>query len=46
MSAEFVPIPNLRTEITGALVSYDIAGVSGFADQRYAAFGGFSADIR
>ena len=46
MSAEFVPIANLRTEITGALVSYDIAGVSGFADQRYAAFGGLSADIR
>src|ERR1700675_2200302 len=33
MSAEFVPIANLRTEITGALVSYDIAAVSGFADQ-------------
>ena len=46
MSAEFVPIANLRTEITGAFVSYDIAGVSGFADQRYGAFGGFSADIR
>jgi len=46
MSAEFVPIANLRTEITGAVVSYDIAGVSGFADQRYVAFGGFSADIR
>ena len=46
MSAEFVPIANLRTEITGALVSYDIAAVSGFADQRYVAFGGFSADIR
>ncbi|SHG80794.1 hypothetical protein [Bradyrhizobium erythrophlei] len=46
MSAEFVPIANLRTEITGAVVSYDIAGVSGLADQRYAAFGGLSADIR
>jgi hypothetical protein len=46
MSAEFVPIANLRTEVTGAVVSYDIAGVSGLLDQRYAAFGGFSADIR
>ena len=34
MSAEFVPMPNLRTEFTAAVVSYDIAGVSGFADQR------------
>ena len=46
MSAEFVPIPNLRTEFTGSVVSYDVAGVSGFADQRYNAFGGLSADIR
>lgn len=46
LSAEFVPIPNLRTEFTGAAVSYDIAGVSGLADQRYTAFGGLSADIR
>ena len=46
LSAEFVPIPNLRTEFTGAVVSYDIAGVSGLADQRYTAFGGLSADIR
>jgi hypothetical protein len=46
LSAEFVPVANLRTEITGAVVSYDIAGVNGFADQRYAAFGGLSADIR
>src|SRR5580700_6578667 len=38
MSAEFVPIPNLRTEFTGAVVSYDIAGVSGLADQHYTAF--------
>jgi hypothetical protein len=28
------------------VVSYDIAGVSGLADQRYTAFGGLSADIR
>jgi hypothetical protein len=41
-----VPLPNLRTEFTGALVSYDIAGVSGLADQRYTSFGGLSADIR
>jgi hypothetical protein len=46
LSMEFVPVANLRTEITGAVVSYDIAGVSGFADQHYAAFGGLSADIR
>jgi len=46
LSAEFVPIKNLRTEFTAAAVGFDIAGVSGFADQRYAAFGGLSADIR
>jgi hypothetical protein len=46
LSAEFVPIPNLRTEYTGAVVGYDVAGVSGLTDQRYAAFGGLSADIR
>jgi hypothetical protein len=46
LSAEFVPLPNRRTEFTGALISYDIAGMSGLADQRYTAFGGLSADIR
>jgi hypothetical protein len=46
MSVELVPIPNLRTELAGAVVSYDIAGVSGLADQHYTAFGGLSADIR
>ena len=46
MSMEFVPMPNLRTEFTAAVNSYDVTGVSGLADQRYAAFGGFSADIR
>ena len=46
MSVEFVPMPNLRTEFTGVVNSYDISGVSGFADQRYTAFGGLSADIR
>jgi hypothetical protein len=46
MSMEFVPMPNLRTEFTAVVNSFDISGVSGFADQRYAAFGGFSADIR
>src|SRR5580704_2030262 len=46
LSAEYVPIANLRTEITGAVVSYDIAGVSGLADQHYVAFGGVSGDIR
>lgn len=45
LSAEFVPIKNLRTEITGEVVAYDIAG-GGLADQHYAAFGGLSADIR
>jgi hypothetical protein len=46
LSAEFVPLPNLRTELTSAVNSYDIAGVSGLPDQRYTAFGGVSADIR
>jgi hypothetical protein len=46
LSAEFVPLPNLRTEFTSAVNSYDIAGVSGLLDQRYTAFGGVSADIR
>ena len=46
LSAEFVPMANLRTEFTGALVSYDIAGVSGLADQHYATIGGLSADFR
>jgi hypothetical protein len=46
MSVEFVPMPKLRTEFTGTVNSYDISGVSGFADQHYAAFGGLSADIR
>jgi hypothetical protein len=46
LSSEWVPMPNLRTEITGEVLAYDIAGVSGLADQRYAAFGGLSADIR
>lgn len=46
MSVEYVPIPNLRTELTGMVVGYDITGVSGLADQHYVAFGGLSADIR
>jgi hypothetical protein len=46
LSAEFVPITNLRTEYTAAVNAYDIAGVSGLADQRYSAFGGLSADFR
>jgi len=46
LSAEFVPMPKLRTEFTGEVVSYDIAGVGGLADQHYVAFGGLSADIR
>jgi hypothetical protein len=46
MSVEYVPMPNLRTELTGEVVGYDIAGVSRFTDQGYAAFGGLSADVR
>jgi hypothetical protein len=46
LSAEFVPLPNLRTEFTGAIIGYDVAGISGLTDQRYAAIGGLSADIR
>jgi hypothetical protein len=46
MSMEFVPLANLRTELTASVNSYDISGVSGLSDQRYTAFGGFSADIR
>jgi hypothetical protein len=46
MSVEFVPMQNLRTEFTAVVNSYDITGVNGFADQRYTAFGGLSADIR
>jgi hypothetical protein len=46
MSAEFVPLPNLRTEFTGIVNAYDISGVSGFADQHETAFGGLSVDIR
>jgi hypothetical protein len=46
LSAEFVPITNLRTEYTAAINSYDIIGVSGLTDQRYSAFGGLSADFR
>src|SRR5665213_3367307 len=45
LSAEFVPVPNLRTEYTATALTYDIAGVSGFADQRYAAFGGLSLSL-
>jgi hypothetical protein len=46
MSMEFVPLQNLRTEFTAMANSYDVSGVSGFSDQRYTAFGGFSADFR
>ncbi len=46
LSAEFVPVANFRTEITGAVVSYDVAGVGGLVDQHYVAFGGVSGDIR
>ena len=46
MSAEFVPLSNLRTEFTGVVNAYDISGVTGFADQHETAFGGLSMDIR
>jgi hypothetical protein len=46
LSVEYVPIPNLRTELTGVVNAYDITGVSGLLDQRYTAFGGLGADIR
>jgi hypothetical protein len=46
ISAEFVPLPNLRTEFTGMVNAYDISGVTGFADQHETAFGGLSTDIR
>jgi hypothetical protein len=46
LSAESVPIANLRTEITGEVLGYGITGVGGLTDQQYAAFGGVSADIR
>lgn len=46
LSAEFVPIENLRTEYTAAVNAFGIVGVSGLDDQRYGAFGGLSADFR
>ncbi len=46
LSAEAVPIANLRTEITAEVLGYSIANVGGLADQRYVAFGGLSTDIR
>ena len=46
LSVEYVPMPDLRTELTGVVNSYDISGVSGLADQHYTAFGGLGADIR
>ena len=46
LSAEFVPLQNLRTEYTAALVAHDITGVSGFENRRQLAVGGFSADFR
>jgi hypothetical protein len=46
VSAEFVPLPNLRTEFTAAFNSYNITGVNGLADQHYGAVGGASIDMR
>lgn len=46
LSAEFVPLQNLRTEYTATVVAHDIAGVSGLENRRQLAVGGFSADFR
>src|ERR1700753_4079483 len=46
MSAEFVPLSNLRTEFTGVVNAYDISGVTGFADLHETALGGLSMNIR
>lgn len=46
LSAEFVPLANLRTEYTAAVNAFGIAGVSGLDDQRYSGFAGLSADFR
>lgn len=46
MSAEFVPLPNLRTEFSGMVNGYEISGVGGYADRHETAFGGLSVDIR
>jgi hypothetical protein len=45
-STEFVPLQNLRTEYSAAVVAHDIAGVNGFENRRQLAIGGFSADFR
>lgn len=46
LSAEFVPLQNLRTEFTAMAVSHDVAGVSGLDNRRQVAIGGMSADFR
>lgn len=46
LSAEFVPLQNLRTEYTATVVAHDIAGMSGLDNRRQLAIGGFSADFR
>lgn len=46
LSAEFVPLPNLRTEYSASVVAHDIAGVSGLENRRQLAIGGFAADFR
>jgi len=45
-SAEFVPLPNLRTEYSATIAAHDIAGISGFDNRRQFAVEGFSADFR
>jgi hypothetical protein len=46
VSAEFVPMRNLRTEFTAIVAAYDITGVSGLDDRRQVAFRGMSMDLR
>lgn len=46
LSAEFVPLQNLRTEYSATIVAHDITGVSGLENRRQLAVGGFAADFR
>jgi len=46
LSAEFVPMENLRAEFGGAVASHRIAGVAGFEERQQVTFSGFSLDLR
>ncbi len=46
LSAEFVPLPNLRTEYSADVVAHDIASLHGLDNRRQLAIGGFAADFR